>query len=318
LSSQHLADHHPSARPGLTKRRRFDDEVSNSYEETFEKRYGRDDAHRLPDPDSVYEDDLDGGDRWSTWDQSSPLRRGPKPYPDWLPTEYGAIDTELGILKTGKEADVYLIRRGIPNGDRSVLLAAKRYRGSKHRLFHRDAGYLEGRQVRESRDNRAMAKRTAVGMQMIAGQWADAEFTALRNLCTIGVPVPYPVQILGTEILLEFIGDHVTQHAAPRLAQLRPEPGELADLWDQLVAATSLLARAGYAHGDLSAYNVLVQDGRLVLIDVPQIVDVVAHPQGREYLIRDARNVATWFAARGLDADGDDLARELILEANIR
>jgi RIO kinase 1 len=302
-----------SARAGLTKRRRFDDHDSN-----YQKRFARDESQRLPDPDSVYEDDLGGGDRWSTWDLSSPLQRGPKPYPDWLPTEYGAVDTELGILKTGKEADVYLIRRGVPDSGHSVLLAAKRYRGSKHRLFHRDAGYLEGRQVRESRDNRAMAKRTAVGMQMIAGQWADAEFTALRNLYTIGVPVPYPVQILGTEILEEFIGDHVTQQAAARLAQLRPEPDEVADLWDQLVAATSLLARAGYAHGDLSAYNILVQDGRLILIDVPQIVDVVANPQGREFLTRDARNVATWFAARGLDVSGDDLAGELILEANIR
>src|SRR4051794_22941439 len=56
-----------------------------------------------------------GGDRWSTWDQSQPLERGPEPYPDWLVTELGAVDFELGVLKTGKEADVFLLRREVPD-----------------------------------------------------------------------------------------------------------------------------------------------------------------------------------------------------------
>jgi RIO kinase 1 len=292
---------------GDGRRRRFDDD---------EPRY----LKRSPRPESLPSDDdsPDAGDRWSTWDLSSPLQRGPLPYPAWLPTELGAVDTELGILKTGKEADVFLIRRGVPGTDRTCVLAAKRYRGSKNRLFHRDAGYLEGRAVRESRDNRAMAKRTNIGMQMIAAQWANAEFTALRNLHPLGVPVPYPVQIVGTEILEEFIGDPETQRAAPRLAQVRVEDEDLANLWQQLVAATTLLARAGFAHGDLSPYNILVNDGRLVIIDLPQIVDVVANPKGREFLARDAHNVAGWFASRGLDVSGEDLTRDLVADANIR
>src|SRR6201996_8956229 len=102
-------------------------------------------------------DSLPGGDRWSTWDQATPTERGPKPHPKWLVTELAAVDTELGILKTGKEADVFLIRRHVPGTERSCLLAAQRYRDAGHRLFHRDAGYLEGRTVRESRVNRATA-----------------------------------------------------------------------------------------------------------------------------------------------------------------
>jgi RIO kinase 1 len=295
----------------VTKRRRFDDDDS-----TFQKRFTRE--AETPEVDAWELAELDGADRWSTWDEPQAGERGPQPYPDWLVTELAAKDTELGILKTGKEADVFLLHRGVPDTDRFCLLAAKRYRSAQKRLFHRDAGYLEGRRVRESRDNRAMAKRTNIGMQMIAGQWARAEFNALCSLYELGVPVPYPVQILGTEVLEEFIGDHSTQQAAPRLAQIRSDDADLDDLWNQLVAATSLLARAGYAHGDLSAYNILVHDGRLVLIDLPQIVDVVANPQGRDFLTRDANNVATWFKSRGLAVDGGELADELILEANIR
>jgi RIO kinase 1 len=302
-----------SGRTRVTKRRRFDDD-----DPTFLKRAGHDDEPADPELDAWERKVLDGADRWSTWDQSSPLQRGPVPHPEWLVTELAAVDTELGILKTGKEADVFLIDRGVPDTDRRCLLAAKRYRGSNNRLFHRDAGYLEGRRVRESRDNRAMEKRTNVGMQMIAQQWAAAEFGALCDMFRLGVPVPYPVQIVGTEVLIEFIGDPVAQTAAPRLAALRDDTADLADLWRQLVEATSLMARAGYAHGDLSAYNILVHDGRLVLIDLPQIVDVVANPQGRDFLIRDAQNVATWFSQRGCAVSGDDLAVELIAEANIR
>ncbi len=212
---------------------------------------------------------LDGppvGDRWSTWDQSSPTQRGPVPHPSWLVTEHAAVDIEHGVLKTGKEADVHLITRGIPDTDRSCLLAAKRYRSGEHRLFHRDAGYLEGRRVRESRTNRAMAARTEFGKKMIATQWADAEFTALCRLYQLGVPVPYPVQVLGTEVLEEFIGD-AGGYGAPRLAQVSQD---LPGLWDQLVEAMVLLAQDGLAHGDLSAYNLLVHNGRLVIIDLPR------------------------------------------------
>jgi RIO kinase 1 len=301
-------------RSRVSKRRRFDDD-----DPTFLKRLSHDFDVALPVEDEWEAGELTrfGADRWTTWDQSEPLSRGPEPYPDWLVTSMAAVDRELGILKTGKEADVYLIERFVPDGP-SCTLAAKRYRSGNNRLFHRDAGYLEGRTVRESRDNRAMAKRTAVGMQMIAQQWAYAEFGALRRLYELGVPVPYPAQIVGTELLEEFIGDPETRIAAPRLAAVRVDKDELRDLWEQMVAAITLMARAGFAHGDLSPYNILVHEGRLVLIDLPQIVDVVANPQGRDFLIRDAKNVATWFAARGLDVTAEQLADDLIFEANIR
>ncbi|HXP19084.1 MAG TPA: RIO1 family regulatory kinase/ATPase [Streptosporangiaceae bacterium] len=294
-------------------KRRFDDD-----EPVFAKRV----RHRpsLPAADAFdTADGLPAGDRWSTWDQSAAGERGPRPYPDWLVTELAATDTELGIVKTGKEADVFLLRRGVPGAGRSCLLAAKRYRAAEHRMFHRDSDYLAGRRVRESRDNRAMASRTAVGRQMIATQWANAEFAALCQLYQAGVPVPYPVQLLGTEILLEFIGT-TDGTAAPRLADVRPRGAELAALWDQLVRALLALAARGLAHGDMSAYNLLVHQDRLIMIDLPQVVDVIANPRGAEFLDRDAANVARWFSARGLSCAApapDDLAALLRREARI-
>lgn len=306
----------PDSARGRRGKRRFDDD------EGFERRSPH--RLRLPSEEEVTgAEGLGGADRWSTWDQSTPTERGPRPHPRWLVTELAATDIELGIVKTGKEADVFLLRRGVPGTSRSCLLAAKRYRSAEHRLFHRDSEYLEGRRVRESRDGRAMANRTAVGRQMIALQWANAEFAALCQFYAAGVAVPYPVQVLGTELLMEFIGEP-DGTAAPRLAETGLRGGSLTDLWRQLVQSMVSLAQLGLAHGDLSAYNLLVHRGRLIMIDTPQVVDVIANPRGGDFLDRDAANVGKWFAARGLTSRDSgvpappELAGLLRAEARLR
>jgi RIO kinase 1 len=253
------------------------------------------------------------GQRWTTWLDVERGSRGPDPRPDWVVTEQAAIDTELGVLKTGKEADVFLLERAVPGG-RGVLMAAKRYRSEEHRSFHRSATYVEGRRTRNSRDTRAMAKKTAHGRSVAAGQWAFAEWEALCRLWTAGVPVPYPVQIDGTEILMEFIDDG-DGGAAPRLVQVRPRGELLRSYYDQIRGAMADLARAGIAHGDLSAYNILAQGNRIVLIDLPQVVDIVGNPQGMDFLMRDCHNMCAWFTSRGLEVDEHELFADLLTHA---
>ncbi|HET7356217.1 MAG TPA: RIO1 family regulatory kinase/ATPase [Nocardioidaceae bacterium] len=258
----------------------------------------------------------DPGDdqRWSTWLDVEPLCRGPEPRPDWVVTSQAALDTELGVLKTGKEADVFLLERAVPGDpEQATVMAAKRYRSEEHRTFHRSTAYTEGRRTRNSRDARAMAKKTAHGREVAAGQWASAEWQTLSLLWSAGVPVPYPVQIDGTEILMELV--HVDGAAAPRLAQTRPTGDLLASYFQQLRDAMAELARLGLAHGDLSPYNILAAEDRLVIIDLPQAVDIVANPTGLDFLMRDCRNVCHWFNARGLDVDEDDLFAEVLAAA---
>ena len=257
-----------------------------------------------------------GADRWSTWDESQASERGPQPYPDWLVTDLAAVDYELGVLKTGKEADVFLVRREVPDTERSCLLAAKRYRDEQHRQFQRSAVYQEGRRTRKTRDARAIRNRSAFGRQLIAGHWARAEFDALRMLHQLGATVPYPVQIVDTELLLEFIGD-ADGAPAPRLAEITSRGARLADLWQQAVDLMVGLAAAGYAHGDLSEFNLLVDDERLVMIDLPQLVDVVANPQGPSFLDRDASTLAAWFRRRDFPVDTAELIASLHRAARI-
>jgi RIO kinase 1 len=254
------------------------------------------------------------GQRWSTWPATTPTERGPRPHPDWVVTSADAIDTELGIVKSGKEADLFLIERAVPDRPEQVaLLAAKRYRGADTSDFHRSAAYQEGRRMRNTRDTRAVRRGSAHGRAVAAGRWAGAEFEALCTMWAQGVPVPYPVQISGTEVLMEFIGDG--NAAAPRLAETRPDPAEARDRFQQVVEILRGFARAGYAHGDLSAFNLLVHHGRVVVIDLPQLVDVAANPNGPTMLHRDCHTVCDWFARRGVEADEDELFADLLGEA---
>jgi RIO kinase 1 len=264
-------------------------------------------------------DELGEGQRWTTWHDVEPLCRGPKPRPDWVVTSRGAVDTELGILKTGKEGDVHLLERADPHDpDGGVVMAAKRYRSAEHRTFHRSATYAEGRGMRRSRDVRAVKRGSTFGRLVAQGEWAAAEWSALGRLWSAGLPVPYPVQLDGTELLMEWIsvtGPDGTRQTAPRLAQTRPGPDLLASYFDQLREVLLTLTRAGVVHGDLSAYNLLAQGERLVVIDLPQLVDLVANPQGFDLLQRDCANVCAWFRARGLDVDEQDLFGELVAQA---
>ena len=251
-------------------------------------------------------DSADGAP-YSSYDLAT---RGPDPVPDWVVTSLSARDTRLGSIKSGKEADVGLLDRSLPGGS-GCLLAVKTFRHAEHRLFHRDAGYLEGRRVRRSRETRAMATRTGFGRELLAGQWAAAEFTALSTIWRAGARVPYPVQIIGSEVMMEFIGGP-DGTAAPRLAAFDASTSEFTSLWHDLVSSLEVLAEAGLTHGDLSAYNVLVSRTGCVLIDLPQAVDLVANPQGEEFLRRDCRNIADFFARRGvLAAEADTLALHL-------
>lgn len=268
--------------------------------------------------DFVAYDDLGAGQRWSTWLDVEPLCRGPEPRPDWVVTSQGAVDTDLGILKTGKEADVFLLERADPHQPRdAVVMAAKRYRTPEHRTFHRSAAYTEGRSMKRSRDERAIKRKSTFGREVAAGEWAVSEWSALVRCWSLGLPVPYPVQVDGTEILMEWVTVDTPDgpETAPRLAQTRPGPDLLASYFDQVREVLGTLVGAGLVHGDLSPYNILAAGERLVVIDLPQVVDLVGNLSGFDYLLRDCTNVCGWFQRRGLAVDPQDLFGELLAQA---
>lgn len=235
-------------------------------------------------------------------------RRGPEPVPEWVITSDKAWDTDLGVLKTGKEAEVSLLERSL--GDQVTLLAAKRYRHITHRGFRNDAVYRAGRQMRDVRAQKAADKGSTKGTVFRASQWATNEFDVLSALWSAGAAVPYPVQIRGTEILMEYLGD--ANAAAPRLSEARIRRKDAPELFAQTIHLLRTMSALGLVHGDLSAYNLMLWRDRVWAIDFPQAVDLVLNPNARTLLERDVTNVSTFFRKHGVATDETAVLADLL------
>jgi RIO kinase 1 len=235
------------------------------------------------------------------------------------------IDHPRGTLKSGKEAEIFLVERRFErSGPR--LLAHKRYRlrypgkdelrlegFSNSTSFRRHAMYREGWNV-DSRDRRAMAagNKSRHGQALAADLWPVQEWAMLRRAWSAGVGVPFPVERTDDGLLMEFIGDHDEMVAAPKLSQAKLGADALASAWTQLADSLRALTAAGLVHADLSTYNLLWWDGRLVMIDLPQAVEFTTNPDAFELLYRDVSNVAEWFTRRGRAVDVEALYAELV------
>jgi RIO kinase 1 len=252
-----------------------------------------------------------------------------RPTPEWLITdEVDYVEHDFGSLKSGKEAEVFLVERSYL--DRSCLLVHKRYRprtvthkGELEELgfqrgnrFMNDLAYRDGRKFAKSRDRRATERMTNYGKKLLTGRWTGHELEMMQAAWKAGVNIPYPVGPRDDGLLMQFLGD--TERAAPRLAEARLSAAEIACARAQLVENLRLLVGAGFVHADLSAYNLLWWEEQLWLIDFPQAVDVTTNPHAFEYLYRDIGNVAHWFARRGEPIDVDGLYAELIATAGTR
>lgn len=254
-----------------------------------------------------------------------PTHENGRAAPAWL-TEGGTVDEVLGLLKTGKEAEVFVVERRTLDGRRTAVLAHKRYRPTKvgkgeiealgftrARAFTDDALYHEGRKFRYSRDRRAVERMTRYGKKLLADRWPGQEMESLERAHAAGVTVPYPVEFTGDGMLMQMLGDGGV--AAPRLVDARLGPDQLSAAFAQLTDDLVALTRAGMAHADLSPYNLLWWRDRVWMIDFPQAVDLVLNPHGLDLLHHDVVTVCTWFARQGVTRDGEALFAELLGQA---
>ena len=122
----------------------------------------------------------------------------------------------------------------------------------------------------------------------------------LELLSGAGAPVPSPIARSEDAILMTYVGDE--DDAAPQLRSIRPSPAEAQDMLDQIVRAVTSMLYRNVVHGDLSAYNVLVWDELVTIIDLPQAVDIRTNRHARGLLERDIARIVDHlkrFGARG-------------------
>jgi RIO kinase 1 len=218
----------------------------------------------------------------------------------------GLIDEVLGVVKSGKEATVYLCEASGGRG----LVAAKVYRSRQVRQFANAAAYGDGRMRGvHRRDAVAMTKKSRVGQEMSFARWVSEEYTTLQVLHAAGVAVPEPIAMSSSVIIMEYIGDD-DGPAAP-LANARIDGEEATRVFGVLMRNIEVMLACDRVHGDLSAYNVLYRNGEVRIIDFPQSVDARFNSNALSLLERDIENLCGHFSRLGVEADGYRTARGL-------
>jgi RIO kinase 1 len=200
----------------------------------------------------------------------------------------GLIDTVVRPLMSGKEAEVYVVRRG------DETLCAKIYKEANNRSFRQAVDYTENRKVKNSRQARAMAKGTKFGRQAQEAAWQSAEVDALYRLAAAGVRVPKPYNFLEGVLLMELVAG-ADGDAAPRLNDSVFTEAEALAHHARLIQEVVRMLCAGVIHGDLSEFNILLAADGPVIIDLPQAVDAAGNNHAQRMLLRDVDNLRDFF-----------------------
>jgi RIO kinase 1 len=200
----------------------------------------------------------------------------------------GLIDSVVRQLKSGKEAEVYVVMCG------DDVRAAKIYKEANNRSFRQAVDYTENRKVKNTRQARAMAKGTRYGREQQEAAWQSAEVDALYRLAGAGVRVPQPHNFLDGVLLMELVTDADGQ-AAPRLNDLSFSAEEARAHHASLIREVVRMLCAGVVHGDLSEFNILLAADGPVVIDLPQAVDAAGNNHAPRMLMRDVDNLRSFF-----------------------
>lgn len=214
------------------------------------------------------------------------------------------IDEVLRQLMSGKEATVYVVRCG------EELRCAKVYKEASQRSFKQAAAYQEGRNVKNSRQARAMQKGSKYGRKMQEEVWQNAEVDALYKLAAAGVRVPKPYICFEGVLLMDLVGDGHGD-VAPRLNDVELDANTARVYFHQLLQQVVLMLGAGIVHGDLSEFNILLDADGPVIIDLPQAINAAGNMGAESMLIRDVDNLTQYFSQFAPELSGTYYGKEI-------
>jgi RIO kinase 1 len=231
--------------------------------------------------------------------------------------EQSLITDVLAIVRGGKEANVYRCAAHPSTGE--DFLAVKVYRPRQSRSMSNDAVYRQGRTIlmedgRPVRSNdhrvmRAIGKKTSFGVQVSHTSWLLHEYITLQRMHAEGGAVPHPYATGDNAILMGYCGDGYL--AAPTLSEVKLEQDEAHDAWTEVLRNVKLMLNLGLVHGDLSAYNILIWEGSITLIDFPQVVDIEKNNSAWSIFERDIIRTCDYFKRQGVRCHGRSLAEQL-------
>lgn len=218
--------------------------------------------------------------------------------------EDGVVDDVVSQLMSGKEASVYIVRCG------DEIRCAKVYKEVNQRSFKQAVQYREGRKVKNSRRARAMEKGSKFGRGEQEAVWQSAEVDALYALKAAGVRVPEPYGVVDGVLLMELITDE-EGFVAPRLNDVSMSAEQALEDHDEMIEYIKRMLCAGIIHGDLSEFNVLVDEYGPVIIDLPQAVNASANNNAEWMFARDVNNMRSYYGQYVPELELTEYAKEM-------
>lgn len=219
-------------------------------------------------------------------------------------------------VSSGKEATVFCCVAHPDTGQE--FLAAKIYRPRMFRSLRNDAIYRFSRVQRDeagraehgnSRRGSAATRKSEKSRAAQVAAWIEYEYQTQRIMHEHGADVPRPFAHIGNTVLMEYFG--TTDQPAPRLSDVRLEPEEAREHFACILRNIELALAHGRIHGDLSEYNILYWEGKVTLIDFAQAVDPYHNSDVFSLFTRDIERVCQHFTLYNVEADADELAREI-------
>ena len=206
------------------------------------------------------------------------VRFNPVPY-DGYALVFGGYDT-LALASLTRKGTISALGTQLGEGKESVVYEALGL-GPVAIKFHR----VGGRSFNSARLNREYMPDDGHCPWLIASKLsAEREYAALTALHP-NVSVPLPIAQNRHTVVMALIN-------GANLNRCRLDAP--AEVLDEILANVRTAYRAGVIHADLSEYNILVEDGRCVLIDWPQWVET-GHPNAGAIIERDITNILTYF-----------------------
>lgn len=214
----------------------------------------------------------------------------------------GIVDEINGCISTGKEANVYhaVCSDGIDK-------AVKIYKTSILTFKDRDK-YVRG----EFRYRSGYCRHNP---RKMVRTWAEKEMRNLSRIYQAGLSCPQPFVLRSHVLVMSFIG--TSGFPAPLLKDVQLSQSKARELYlDCVIMMRRLYNECKLVHADLSEFNLLYHEGKLVIIDVSQSVEN-DHPMAFEFLRKDCVNVNEFFRKNSVPTMTSKQLFDFITDPNI-
>src|SRR3989338_2305643 len=208
-----------------------------------------------------------------------------------LSTKDHFVDGTLSPLSIGKEANVFTAESR--EGNRVVVKV--------YRLETADFNSMHSYLALDPRFSNVKKKQREVIFA-----WCQREYRNLMECSEAGVRAPLPLAFLKNILVMTQVGD-----SAPAQKVKDDIPKKPLQFFNEIVDGIKKLYHFGYAHSDLSKFNILNLEQHPVFIDFSQMLPMNA-PSAYDYLRRDVENVSDFFIRLGVKIDVDKVYKEIV------